>query len=101
MRAAIAATPPKGERAVISMTASFGVTTIRADDSVVSLFKRADDALRAAKAAGRNGVTEAPMAPAREAQTGDLRHVIAALSLPCHRPVTIVSSPCHLSVIAQ
>ena len=67
MRAAIAATPLKGERAVIVMTASFGVTTIRADDSVVRLFKRADDALRAAKAAGRNGVTEAPMAPAREA----------------------------------
>ncbi len=59
MRAAVEATPAKGERAMIGMTASFGVTTIRADDSTVSLFKRADEALRAAKAAGRNRVVEA------------------------------------------
>jgi diguanylate cyclase (GGDEF)-like protein len=59
MRAAIEANPFKGERAMIGMTASFGVTTIRADDSTVSLFKRADDALQAAKAAGRNRVREA------------------------------------------
>ena len=52
MRAAIAATPLNGERVVIVMTASFGVTVIRADDSVVSLFNR---------------VTEAPMAPACQA----------------------------------
>ena len=67
MRAAIAATPVKGERAMIGMTASFGVTTIRADDSVVSLFKRADEALQAAKALGRNRVIEAAMATAHEA----------------------------------
>lgn len=66
MRAAIGASPFKGERAMIAMTASFGVTTIRADDSTVSLFKRADDALQAAKAGGRNRVVEAamPAAPA-------------------------------------
>ena len=60
MRAALEATPVKSERAMIGMTASFGVTTIRADDSNVSLFKRADEALQAAKALGRNRVAEAP-----------------------------------------
>ncbi|MES2760014.1 MAG: GGDEF domain-containing protein [Pseudomonadota bacterium] len=59
MRAAIEATPAKGERAMIGMTASFGVTTIRADDTTISLFKRADAALRLAKAGGRNRVIEA------------------------------------------
>jgi diguanylate cyclase (GGDEF)-like protein len=59
MRIAIEASPVKGERAMIGMTASFGVTTIRADDTTVSLFKRADDALQAAKAGGRNRVVEA------------------------------------------
>jgi diguanylate cyclase (GGDEF)-like protein len=62
MRAAIASHPVKSERAMIGMTASFGVTTIRADDSTVSLFKRADEALRAAKQAGRNQVVEAALA---------------------------------------
>jgi diguanylate cyclase (GGDEF)-like protein len=62
MRAAIAATPVKGERAMIGMTASFGVTIIRAEDSVVSLFKRADEALQAAKAGGRNRVVQATTA---------------------------------------
>ena len=60
MRAAIEATPVKTERAMISMTASFGVTTIRADDSNVILLQRADTAMRAAKAAGRNRVLQAP-----------------------------------------
>ncbi|WP_229507981.1 GGDEF domain-containing protein [Massilia sp. Dwa41.01b] len=41
MRAAIEATPVKTERAMISMTASFGVTTIRPDDSNVTLLQRA------------------------------------------------------------
>ncbi len=59
MRIAIESSPVKGERAMIGMTASFGVTTIRADDTTVSLFKRADDALQAAKAGGRNRVIEA------------------------------------------
>jgi diguanylate cyclase (GGDEF)-like protein len=63
MRAAIGANPVKGERAMIAMTASFGVTTIRADDTTVSLFKRADAALQAAKEAGRNRVVEAAMPP--------------------------------------
>ncbi len=60
MRAAIEATPVKTERAMISMTASFGVTTIRPDDSNVTLFGRADTAMRAAKAGGRNAIRLAP-----------------------------------------
>ena len=59
IRAAIAAHPVKTERAMINMSASFGVTTIRAEDSTVSLFKRADEALQTAKLAGRNKVVEA------------------------------------------
>lgn len=59
MRAAIEATPVKTERAMISMTASFGVTTIRADDSNAILLQRASEAMRAAKAAGRNRVMQA------------------------------------------
>lgn len=58
IRNAIALLPVKAEKAVINMTASLGVTTIRADDSAVSLFKRADEALREAKASGRNRVAE-------------------------------------------
>jgi diguanylate cyclase (GGDEF)-like protein len=56
VRAAIEGQPVKTERAMISLTASFGVTTIRADDSNVTLLARADEAMRAAKAAGRNRV---------------------------------------------
>ena len=59
MRAAVAGSAIKTERAMISMTASFGVTCIRADDSTVSLFKRADQALQTAKQRGRNQVAEA------------------------------------------
>nr|WP_315218360.1 GGDEF domain-containing protein [uncultured Duganella sp.] len=59
IRNAIALLPVKAEKAVINMTASLGVTTIRADDSAVSLFKRADEALREAKDSGRNRVAEA------------------------------------------
>jgi diguanylate cyclase (GGDEF)-like protein len=59
IRHAVAALPVKAEKAIINMTASLGVTTIRADDSTVSLFKRADEALQAAKQAGRNRVMEA------------------------------------------
>lgn len=59
IRAAVEASPVKTERAMISMTASFGVTVIRPDDSTVSLFKRADEALRAAKQGGRNKVVAA------------------------------------------
>ena len=59
IRAAVEALPVKTERAVLQLTASLGVTTIRAEDSTVSLFKRADEALQAAKQAGRNRVMEA------------------------------------------
>ncbi|MFZ4878150.1 GGDEF domain-containing protein [Janthinobacterium sp. Mn2066] len=64
IRAAVAALPVKTERAVLSLTASLGVTTVRAEDSTVSLFKRADEALQAAKLAGRNRVMEAQPAGA-------------------------------------
>lgn len=63
IRAAIASSPVKSERAMIAMTASFGVTVIRPEDSTVTLFQRADDALRAAKQAGRNRVSQANGAP--------------------------------------
>jgi len=66
IRAAIASSPVKSERAMIAMTASFGVTVIRPEDSTVTLFQRADDALRAAKDAGRNRVAQA-LAPTVEA----------------------------------
>ncbi|WP_227496515.1 GGDEF domain-containing protein [Massilia litorea] len=67
MRAAIEATPVKTERALISMTASFGVTTIRPDDSNVTLFGRAGAAMRAAKEAGRNAIRLAPRETVPEA----------------------------------
>lgn len=60
IRRAIEAMPVKTERAVIKLTASLGVTTIRADDSTVSLFKRADEALQAAKVRGENQVAQPP-----------------------------------------
>jgi diguanylate cyclase (GGDEF)-like protein len=56
MRAAIEAQRVKTERAMISLTASFGVTTIRADDSTLALLARADEALQTAKQTGRNRV---------------------------------------------
>ncbi len=59
MRAAIAGGAIKTERAMITLTASFGVTVIRPDDNTVSLFKRADEALQLAKQRGRNIVVEA------------------------------------------
>jgi len=59
IRNAVAALPVKTERAVINLTASLGVTTIRAEDSTVSLFKRADEALQQAKREGRDRVVEA------------------------------------------
>ncbi len=63
IRAAIEAAPVKAERALISMTASFGVTVLRADDTNVTLFQRADQALRAAKETGRNRVVQAIDSP--------------------------------------
>jgi diguanylate cyclase (GGDEF)-like protein len=66
MRAAVEASPVKTERALVAMTASFGVTIIRPDDSTVTLFQRADEALRAAKRAGRNRVERAALPAAVE-----------------------------------
>jgi diguanylate cyclase (GGDEF)-like protein len=63
MRAAIEGERVKTERALISLTASFGVTTIRPDDSTVTLLARADEALRVAKKAGRNRVEVAMSVP--------------------------------------
>src|SRR5471032_2211541 len=59
IRNAVAALPVKTERAVLNLTASLGVTTIRAEDSTVSLFKRADEVLQQAKREGRDRVVEA------------------------------------------
>ena len=63
IRAAVEGAPVKTERALVNMTVSIGVTTLRPDDSNVSLFKRAGDALAEAKQAGRNKVREAQAAP--------------------------------------
>ena len=60
VRAAIEARPVKTERALINLTASMGVTTIRAEDSTVSLFKRADEALQVARLRGENQVAQPP-----------------------------------------
>lgn len=64
IRAAIEATPVKSERAMIKLTASFGVTTIRPEDSTTTLFQRADEALLQAKRDGRNRVAQASQAVA-------------------------------------
>jgi diguanylate cyclase (GGDEF)-like protein len=64
MRAALQASPVKTERALVALTASFGITTIRADDSTVTLFQRADAAVRVAREAGRNRVVQAAPSPA-------------------------------------
>jgi diguanylate cyclase (GGDEF)-like protein len=64
MRSAIEGERVKTERAMISLTASFGVTTIRPDDSTVTLLARAQEALQAAKRGGRNRVEQAPAASA-------------------------------------
>jgi diguanylate cyclase (GGDEF)-like protein len=66
MRAAIENSPCKTERALISMTASFGVTIIRPDDSAVTLFQRADAALQDAKKNGRNRIQQATPTPVAE-----------------------------------
>ncbi|KQV84780.1 diguanylate cyclase [Massilia sp. Root351] len=60
IRAAIAGQPVRADKAMISLSASMGVTTIRADDSTVTLFKRADGALQQAMLGGANRVVEAP-----------------------------------------
>ena len=68
MRAAIESSPCKTERALITLTASFGVTTIRPDDSTVTLFQRLDAAVQEAKKNGRNRIQQAtPVAVAEDA----------------------------------
>jgi diguanylate cyclase (GGDEF)-like protein len=66
MRAAIENSPCKTERALITMTASFGVTTIRPDDSSVTLFQRLEAALQEAKQNGRNRIQQATLTPVVE-----------------------------------
>ncbi len=84
IRQAVAALPVKAERAVINLTASMGVTTIRAEDSTVSLFKRADEALQAAKLRGRNQVVAAaaPVLPDDDADLAPPAEIPAGLSAP-------------------
>ena len=81
IRQAVAALPVKAERAVINLTASMGVTTIRAEDSTVSLFKRADEALQAAKLRGRNQVVAAA-APVLPDDDADLDPPAVAAAAP-------------------
>jgi diguanylate cyclase (GGDEF)-like protein len=71
IRGAIEGRRVKTERAMISLTASFGVTTIRPDDSSVTLLARAEDALRAAKDKGRNRVELAPPPAGPDAEPAD------------------------------
>ncbi len=89
IRQAVAALPVKAERAVINLTASMGVTTIRAEDSTVSLFKRADEALQAAKLRGRNQVVAAaaPVLPDDDADL-DPPAVAPASAMPA-APATL------------
>ncbi len=54
IRAAIASTPLSFEQAELALTVSLGVAAVRIDDDPFSLVKRADEALYAAKRAGRN-----------------------------------------------
>jgi diguanylate cyclase (GGDEF)-like protein len=67
MRMAIGAAAFKTERALVQLSASFGVTALRSDDTAVTLFQRADGALQAAKQAGRDRVQLAPAAPGPDA----------------------------------
>jgi diguanylate cyclase (GGDEF)-like protein len=60
VRQALAAQPVKAEKAIINLTASLGAITVRADDTTVSLFQRADQALGRARAAGGNRVMHHP-----------------------------------------
>jgi diguanylate cyclase len=59
------------EQVLDNITASFGVSTYRSGDSLESLFERADKAMYAAKAAGRNTVqTEACTVSKEQATRG-------------------------------
>ncbi len=72
IRAAIETMQLRAEKAIINVTVSMGVTVIRADDSTVTLFKRADGALQSAMLAGSNRVAEAPDATFAEIEHGDV-----------------------------
>jgi diguanylate cyclase (GGDEF)-like protein len=72
IRAAIEAMQLRADKAIINVTVSMGVTVIRADDSTVTLFKRADGALQSAMLAGSNRVAEAPDATFAEIEHGDV-----------------------------
>jgi len=72
IRAAIEALQLRADKAIINVTVSMGVTVIRADDSTVTLFKRADNALQSAMLAGSNRVAEAPDATFAEIEHGDV-----------------------------
>jgi len=67
VRQALAAQPVKAEKALINLTASLGATAIRADDTAVSLFQRADQAWREARAAGGDRVVASVAAAHAEA----------------------------------
>ena len=56
VRGALAVQPVKAEKAIINLTASLGATTMRADDTTVGLFQRADLARQQARTAGGNQV---------------------------------------------
>ncbi|KQQ45795.1 diguanylate cyclase [Duganella sp. Leaf126] len=64
VRGALAAQPVKAEKALINLTASLGATTMRADDTTVGLFQRADHARQQARAAGGNRVATSDSAAA-------------------------------------
>ncbi|WP_018239784.1 GGDEF domain-containing protein [Ensifer sp. BR816] len=72
MRAALAATRIDGLPEGVKITASFGVASIGPDESLESAMQRADKALYAAKAGGRNRV-ECAEPPANVALVGSLR----------------------------
>ncbi len=54
LRRAVAAETTEQDNQILRVTISLGMTVIQADDDALSLMKRADDALYAAKTAGRN-----------------------------------------------
>jgi diguanylate cyclase (GGDEF)-like protein len=64
LRVALASTPLLLNGQIISLTISVGVAVFRTDDtSYDNLLRRADHAVYAAKAGGRNQVAMAPDAP--------------------------------------
>lgn len=64
IRKAIEQAPVKTGRALLSVTASLGLTAIAAHDTTAALFQRADGALAQAKQGGRNQIGIAALAQA-------------------------------------